>query len=164
MEWNGRRTWKIPLTLTVYHSGYWVLSRIFLTREIPARSFKELGIISCSYGTIPPVLSLQCLQGWGREDIFREASCQWSAWKEAAEWFYCLPWTSLAAQMVKSLPTTRETRVQSLGREDLLEKEVATHSSILVWEIPWTEEPGGLQSVGSQRVRHWMTSLMCVWV
>ena len=159
--WSGME--EEPGRSLLLYCGYWVLSRIFLAGEIPARSFKELGIISCSYGTIPPVLSLQCLQGWGREDIFREASCQWSVWKEAAEWFYCLPWTSLVAQMVKHLATMRETRVQSLGREDL-EKEVATHSSILVWEIPWTEEPGGLQSMGSQRVGHWMTSLMCVWV
>ena len=63
-------------------------------------------------------------------------------------------WTSLVAQTVKRLPTMWETRVQSLGREDLLEKEMATHSSILAWKIPWTEEPGGLQSMGSQRVRH----------
>ena len=57
------------------------------------------------------------------------------------------------AQTVKCLPTMWETRVQSLGREDLLEKEVATHSSILAWKIPGTEEPGRLQSMGSQRVR-----------
>ena len=56
--------------------------------------------------------------------------------------------------MVKNLPTMQETRVQSLGQEDLLEKEMATHSSILAWKIPWTEEPGRLQSMGSQRVRH----------
>ena len=56
--------------------------------------------------------------------------------------------------MVKSLPAMRETRVRSLGREDALEKEMATHSSILAWRIPWTEEPGELQSLGSQRVRH----------
>ena len=56
--------------------------------------------------------------------------------------------------MVKHLPTTRETWVQSLGREDFLEKEMATHSSILAWKIPWTEKPGRLQSMGSQRVRH----------
>ena len=56
------------------------------------------------------------------------------------------------AQTVKHLPTMRETRVQSLGWEDLLEKEVATQSSILAWKIPWTEEPGRLQSMGSQRV------------
>ena len=54
----------------------------------------------------------------------------------------------------KNLPATQETRVLSLGWEDPLEKEMATHSSILAWRIPWTEEPGGLQSVGLQRVRH----------
>ena len=58
------------------------------------------------------------------------------------------------AQMVKSLPAVQETRVQSLGREDSLEKEMATHSSILAWRIPWTKEPGGLVSVRSQRVGH----------
>ena len=57
-------------------------------------------------------------------------------------------------QMVKSLPAVRETRVQSLNLEDPLEKEMATHSSILVWKIPWTEEPGQLQAMGSQRVEH----------
>ena len=51
-------------------------------------------------------------------------------------------------------PTMRESRVQSLGWEDPLEKEMATHSSILAWRIPWTEEPGGLQSMGSQTVGH----------
>ena len=56
--------------------------------------------------------------------------------------------------MVKNPPAMQEAQVQSLGREDPLEKEMATHSSILAWRIPWTEEPGGLQSVGSQRVRH----------
>ena len=61
--------------------------------------------------------------------------------------------TSLVAQMIKCLPTMQETRVQFLGREDPLEKEMATHSSTLAWRIPWTEELGGLQSTGSQRVR-----------
>ena len=56
--------------------------------------------------------------------------------------------------MVKRLLTMRETRVQSLGREDLLEKEMATHSSILAWKIPWMEESGRLESMGSQRVGH----------
>ena len=60
--------------------------------------------------------------------------------------------TSLVAQMVKHLSTMRETWVQSLGQEDLLEKEMATHSSILAWKIPWMEEPGRLQSMGLQRV------------
>ena len=58
------------------------------------------------------------------------------------------------AQMVKSLPAMWETRVPSLGWEDPLEKEMATHSSILAWKIPWIAEHGGLQSIGSQRVGH----------
>ena len=62
--------------------------------------------------------------------------------------------TSLVAQMVKCLPTMWETQVQSLGWEDLLEKEMANHSSILAWKIPWMVEPGRLQSMGLQRVRH----------
>ena len=67
---------------------------------------------------------------------------------------------SLVAQRLKRLPARRETWVQSLGREDPLEKEMATHSSILAWRIPWTEEPGRLQSMGLQRVGHdWATSL-----
>ena len=68
--------------------------------------------------------------------------------------------TSLLAQTVKRLPMMQETWVQSLDRADPLEKEMATHSSILAWKIPWTEEPGRLQSMGPQRVRHnWATSL-----
>ena len=59
-------------------------------------------------------------------------------------------WISLVAQTVKCLPAMRETQVQPLGWEDLLEKEMATHSSILAWKIPWTEEPGRLQSMWSQ--------------
>ena len=62
--------------------------------------------------------------------------------------------TSLVAQMVKHLPEMRETWVRFLGREDPLEKEMAIHSSTLAWKIPWTEEPGVLQSMGPQRVRH----------
>ena len=62
--------------------------------------------------------------------------------------------TSLVAQAVKHLPTIQETQVQFLGQEDLLEKAVATHSSILVWKIPWTEEPDRLQSMGLQKVGH----------
>ena len=61
---------------------------------------------------------------------------------------------SLVAQLVKNLPTVQETRGPSLGWEDPLEKEIATHSSILGWKISWTEEPGGLQSMGLQRVGH----------
>ena len=65
---------------------------------------------------------------------------------------YSYSWTllTLVAPTVKRLPTVRETWVQSLGWEDPLKKKMATHSSILAWEIPWTEEPGGLQSMGLQ--------------
>ena len=63
-------------------------------------------------------------------------------------------YANTAAQLVKSLPAVWEIQVQTLGREDPLEKEMATHSSILAWEIPWTEEPGELQSLRSQRVSH----------
>ena len=67
---------------------------------------------------------------------------------------------SLVAQMVKRLPAMQETRIRSLGQEDPLEKEMATHSVTVAWKIPWTEEPGRLQSMGSQRVTHdWVTSL-----
>ena len=67
---------------------------------------------------------------------------------------------SLVAQTVKRLPTLQETQVRALGREDPLEKEMATHSSTPAWKIPCTEEPGRLQSMGSQRVGHnWVTSL-----
>ena len=61
---------------------------------------------------------------------------------------------SLVAQMVKNLPAMWETRVLSMGQEDPLEKGMATHSRILAWRIPWTEEPGGLRAMGSQRVSH----------
>ena len=68
--------------------------------------------------------------------------------------FLPLEYTTSVAQTVKRLPTMQETRVQSLGWEDLLEKEMATHSSILAWKIPWMVEPGRLQSMRSQRVEH----------
>ena len=61
---------------------------------------------------------------------------------------------SLVAPLVKNLPVVQETQVQFLGYDNALEKEMATHSLVLAWRIPWTEEPGGLQSMGSQRVGH----------
>ena len=65
-----------------------------------------------------------------------------------------LPFPSLVAQRVKNLPAMQETWVQSLGQEDPLEKGMATHSNILAWRIPWIEDPGGLQSMGSQSIGH----------
>ena len=68
---------------------------------------------------------------------------------------YCLPpWASLVTQMVKNLPAVQETQVKSLSWEDILEKAMATHSRIPAQRITWTEEPGRLQSMASQRVRH----------
>ena len=67
---------------------------------------------------------------------------------------YSTTQVSQLAQTVKRLPAMQETQVQSLGWDDPLEKEMATHSSTLFWKIPWTEEPGKLQSMGSQRVGH----------
>ena len=88
-----------------------------------------------------PFLPLKCLKTW---DIF----------------IYSVM-ASLVAQRLKCLPRMRETWVRSLGWEDPLEKEMASHSSTLAWRIPWREEPGRLQSMGSQRVGHdWVTSLL----
>ena len=73
-------------------------------------------------------------------------------------------WASLVAEMVKNLPALQKTRVWSLGQEDPLEKGMATHSSILAWRIPWTEEPGGVQSMSMPRVGHnWATNTFNVW-
>ena len=74
--------------------------------------------------------------------------------------YFCFIGASLVAQRLKCLPGMQETQVRSLGREDPLEKEMATHSCTLAWRIPWREEPGGLQSMGLQRVGHdWANSL-----
>ena len=83
----------------------------------------------------------------------RFGTCDWQ--NNGPQW-----WATLVAQMVKRLPTMRETWVRSLGQELPLEKEMATHSSILAWKLPWMEEPGRLQSMRLQRVGHdWATSL-----
>ena len=103
---------------------------------------------------------------WGWKDVF---SCQWSreiaAGRALGLWGRWPPVvgnqavTSKVAQMVKNLPAMQETWVRFLGQEDPLEKGKAPCSRILAWKIPWTEEPGGLQSMGSQRVRHdWTTN------
>ena len=80
--------------------------------------------------------------------------------RQRVRWLHSIPghefeqnWASLVAQRLKRLSAMQETWVRSLGWEDLLEKEMATHSSILAWRIPWTEKPGGLQSTGSQKSR-----------
>ena len=84
--------------------------------------------------------------GWGEKQGPQPASETFK--------YNCGVWASLVAQMVKNPPAVWETWVRSLCWEGLLEEGIATHSSILAWKIPWTEEPGGLQSMCLQRVRH----------
>ena len=73
-------------------------------------------------------------------------------------YYYSLLWGSPGGSVVKNLPAMPQMQVGSLGQEDPLEKEMAMHSNILAWEIPWTEEPGGLQSMGWQRIGHNLTT------
>ena len=81
---------------------------------------------------------------WARERNFNKFT----------RFFLVYYWASLVAQMIKRLPAMRETQVQSPGREDPMEEEMVTHSSILAWKIPWTEGPGRLQSMGLRRAGH----------
>ena len=107
--------------------------------------------LTCQWGCLQPtsvngLLVPKCsLSG---QSCFVFALCLWSHTEKRKKS------ASLIAQSVKNLPTVQNTWVQSLGWEDPLEKEMATHSSILAWRIPWTEDPSGLQSMGSQRVGH----------
>ena len=115
---------------------------------------------------------LICLNQWELVSNY----CYWEPWLKQIllcivwkpafhdDLWITLPWYSLygfpfVAQVVKHLPVMQDIQAWSLGQEDPLEKEMATHSSILAWKVPWTEEPSGLQSMGSQRVRHdWATN------
>ena len=102
---------------------------------------------SCQYHPVLIIIGLQCfeIRKWDLHFVLFQN---------------CFSRESLVAQRLKRLPAMRETWARSLSWEDPLEKEMATHSSILAWRIPWREEPGRLQSTGSQRVRHdWATSL-----
>ena len=108
-------------------------------------------------------VSTQCL-GFSHASVGKESTCNAGdpgsipgtgrSSGEGTDSLLHYAWASLVAQMVKNLPTMRETWVQSLSWEDPLKKGMATHSSILAWRIPWTDEPGRLQSMGSQRVGH----------
>ena len=155
-------------------------------KGVPLESFEQRSDINwLRYDIIPWLLSkeqnvLTCIRAyktaiilknlyWGIFDlqccaIFR-CTARWLLYVNIYWLFFwilflCRPNISLVAQMVKCLPMMQETWVRSLGREDALEKEMATHSSILASKIPQTEEPSRLQSMGSQRVGHdWATSL-----
>ena len=98
--------------------------------------------------------TIKCsLFNWSRVDL----RC-YISFRCTKKWFRYI-WASLVAQKAKDLPATQKTQARSLGWEDPLEKGMATHSSILAWRIPWTGEPGGLQSMQLQRVRHdWATN------
>ena len=107
------------------------------------------------FQNFPQFIVIYTVKGFGivnkaEVDVFLELSCFFDDPADVGN--LISGWTSLVAQRLKRLPAMRETWVLSLGREDPLEKGMATHSGILAWRIPWTEEPSGLQSMGSQRV------------
>ena len=95
--------------------------------------------------------SLACCSPWGHKE---------SDMTERLNWTECIPW---CIQMLKNLPAMWETQVQSLSQEDHMELGVVSHSNILPWRIPWTGDRGGLQSMGSQRVLDWATSIFNVY-
>ena len=132
-----------------YHSTLYIASSEShneMLRQILWFPFYYYRVVSCDY-----LLTKAGLSNWVCMDSkLRLPTSQWS--------YHLLHLVSLEAQMVENPTAVQETLVQSLGQEDLLEKGMAAHSNSLTWEIPWTEEPGELQSTGSQRVRHdWMT-------
>ena len=130
----------------------------------PGEIFARLSLGSSEshfYSILLSSKSLRPPQFHGGRDwvLFLEVRCSMSKKELAPLIFGVYLSSSLVAQMVKNLPAMKETWVQSLGQEDTLEKGMATHYSILAWRIPWTEKPGGLQSMGSQIVRHnWATN------
>ena len=126
----------------------WAPPSVWPAQESPSL---PLGKDSCN---LPDGFCL--LMPWSRSRDPRGRPCtlQTAALQFLDSWETPIPsWASLVAQMVKSLPPVQETWVPSLGREDPLEEEMATHSSILAWGIPGTEEPGGLQSSGHKEIR-----------
>ena len=116
---------------------------------------------SCSTPSDPMDCSLP---GSSTHGIFQAGVLEWGAIPFSYMYIYG---SSLVAQAVKNLPAMQETWVQSLDWKDPLEKGIATHSNILAWEIPWTEEPCGLQSMGSQRAGYYRatnTHIVCIYL
>ena len=112
----------------------------------------EIILLSCAWEIY--VFNHCLFSDWPQQELWGPLPCPHLNPPCPPTWFL-VPRTT---QVVKNLPVTQATRLQSLGREDPLEKEMAIHSSTLAWKIPWTEEPGRLQSMGSQRVWHnWAT-------
>ena len=131
---------------------------IFIGRVDVRLKLQYFGHLMWRTDSLEKTLMLGKIEGSRRRD-----NRGWDGWMASPTqwtWVCANSRSSLVARMVKSLPTVRETQVWSLGQKDPLEKEMATHSSILAWKIPWTEELGKLQSMGLQRVTHdWATSL-----
>ena len=129
-------------------------------------------VVSCFTGGCPPVFTFPACRMWNRKVLFCFVLFliffsfhigEKKAYSHCHAWIWISfdrahLWTSLVAQMIMNLPEVQETQIWVLSGEDPLEKGMATHSNILAWRIPWTEESGGLQSIGLQRVRHdWVT-------
>ena len=108
--------------------------------------------IGSSAQSVRYLLEIQVVMSRIQLDTGVSSSGQKFRMKRAISILKHMIWLPLVVQMVKNLPTVQETQVQSLGQEDPLEKEMATHSSILAWRIPLTEEPGRLQTMGSQEL------------
>ena len=152
--------------IQIFHEAGQVVSYSHLFKNFPQfiviHTVKDFGIVniaevdvslelSCLHGLLQSIGSQRVCYNWVTEHgctCTRIHACMCTYTLSCA---LSYTKTSRVAQMVKRLTTMWETRVQSLGWEDLLEKEMATHSSFLAWKIPWTEEPGRLQSMGSQR-------------
>ena len=128
----------LPVVLTVFRIPS------FLPAFLPSLSLFSLG--NALFKNCPEIKDKESLWKHSRLKKTKRTSPSGQSW-------FSTVWASQVAQMVKNLPAMQETWVQSLGQEDPLEKGMATHSSIFAWRIPWTEEPVGLQSMESQRVR-----------
>ena len=145
-------TIKFSYLLSVYKAItlYLLLSPTHFTSSPTLLCSGKHLFVLCIYDSVPVLLCFSLLFFW-------DTTYRWNIFV-----FLCLTYfscTSLVAQRLKRLPPMQETRVRSLGQEDPLEKEMAIHSSILAWRIPWMEKPSRLQSTGSQRVGHdWATS------
>ena len=159
-------------SITKYHFEYTKTCTVYIESEVTQTCPTLCNPVDCS----PPGSSVHgILQARILEWVaisFSRGSSQPSEWTQFSRiagrcfnlWatreapLFLLNYSFIMAQMVKNLPAMQETGIRSLGQEDPLEKGMATHSSILVWRIPCTEEPAGLQSMGSQRVGHdWLT-------
>ena len=122
-----------------------------MTQKAP-RSYTQLGPqASATFSRVPATPATLCSPA-SPSGLSRLRFCD--ALSALTNSYFCILRASLVAQMVKNLPAVQETQYQSLGQEDPLEREMTTHSNVLTWRIPWTEVPGGLQPMGSQKVTH----------